>query len=111
MLIEQNSELEWNGQKTVKEETEWSLVPSGKGVWTKKQYEKYFENFFSGGSNGEYIINIPEDSLVRETAARPGTCLAWGGAHYKTFDGKVYRYNKLNYNSLRFSAPESLKLF
>lgn len=90
MLIEQKSELEWNGQQTVKEETEWSLVPT-QVVWGKKEYEKYFENFFSGGTDGEYVITIPEDSLIRETSAKPGTCLAWGGAHFKTFDGKVYR--------------------
>ncbi len=90
MLIEQTSELEWNGQQQSNLETKWTLG-GHQGFWGRQEYEKYFENFFSGGSNGDYSISIPEYSLVRETSARPGTCLAWGGAHYKTFDGKVYR--------------------
>lgn len=92
MLIEQTSELEWNKGQQSNRETDWSFVSGGhQGFWGRKEYEKHFERFFSGGTDGDYSITIPEYSLIRDTSARPGTCLTWGGAHYKTFDGKVYR--------------------
>lgn len=31
--------------------------------------------------------------VVQEKLPEPGICFTWGGAHYKTFDGKVYRYS------------------
>lgn len=89
-LIGQSAELEFDSQQQSKG-MEWSWT-SQQGFWGRKEYERYFERFFSGGIDTNYSINIPEYTLVRETSARPGTCLAWGGAHYKTFDGKVYRY-------------------
>lgn len=30
--------------------------------------------------------------VVEEKLPQPGICFTWGGAHYKTFDGRVYRY-------------------
>lgn len=42
MLIEQTSELEWHRKKEK----------------SRKEYEKYFSQFFSGGSEEEYSITI-----------------------------------------------------
>jgi len=64
MLIGQSSQLEWN---------------QNLGLKSKKEYEKYFGQFFAGSSEGEYSINIPEYALIRESVPKPGTCLAWGG--------------------------------
>lgn len=30
--------------------------------------------------------------VVEEKLPKPGVCFTWGGTHYKTFDGRVYRY-------------------
>ena len=67
MLIGQSSQLEWN-QKI--------------GIKSKKEYEKYFAQFFAGGREGEYSITEYEYSLIRESAPKPGTCLAWGGVSF-----------------------------
>lgn len=29
--------------------------------------------------------------LVEHQKPKPGVCFTWGGAHFKTFDGQVYR--------------------
>lgn len=30
--------------------------------------------------------------VIQDRTPKGGTCLTWAGVHYKTFDGKIYRY-------------------
>ena len=64
----------------------------GRGQKKLSGSEQFFQNFWSSENSGDYSINSHEYSLIREMSPIPGTCMAWGAGHYKTFDGKVYRY-------------------
>ena len=76
-----------------------SVVSKGSEKSSVKGAETiYFEQFFDGGYGAE-SMSIPEYSVTRTISPRPGRCLAWSGSHYKTFDGKLYRYNN-NYSIL-----------
>lgn len=46
----------------------------------------------------DQILAVPTTSYghiennIIDLLPKPGTCYSWGGSHYKTFDGEVYRY-------------------
>lgn len=43
-----------------------------------------------GGGEEKTVMVIVEDY-----SPKGGTCLTWAGVHYKTFDGKIYRYEEI----------------
>ncbi|CAH0555066.1 unnamed protein product [Brassicogethes aeneus] len=49
--------------------------------------------FFNGSDSGFTSQN--QILLLEKKLPKPGTCFSWGGSHYKTFDGKIFRFETI----------------
>lgn len=72
----------------------------------KKRDELVNETNFEAIPLQTYGVQQNQFIVVQEKTPEPGICFTWGGTHYKTFDGRVFRYiiNYLSKMLLKFNV-------